>query len=57
MSPLSLAYEVLTAEGDPEQALVLYVPEPASPSEEALTILASWATSAPLPDEARDSTG
>jgi transcriptional regulator with XRE-family HTH domain len=55
---LSLDYEVLTVEGDPEQALVLYVPQPASSSEEALAILASWAaTSAALPDEAHGSTG
>jgi transcriptional regulator with XRE-family HTH domain len=41
---LTLDYEVLTVEGDPEQALVLYVPEPASPSAEALDLLASWIT-------------
>ena len=39
---LVLDYEVLTVEGDPEQILVLYVPEPASPSAEALDLLASW---------------
>ena len=45
---LSLDYEVLTVEGDPEQTLVLYVPEPASPSAEALTILASWTSTTQL---------
>ncbi len=39
---LTLDYLVLTVEGDPEQTLVIYTPEPASPSAEALGILASW---------------
>jgi transcriptional regulator with XRE-family HTH domain len=39
---LTLDYVVLTVEGDPDQALVIYTPEPASPSAEALAILASW---------------
>jgi hypothetical protein len=37
---------VLAVEGDPEQTLVILTPEPASPSAEALAILASW-TSTP----------
>jgi transcriptional regulator with XRE-family HTH domain len=41
---LTLDYLVLAVEGDPEQTLVIYTPEPASPSAEALDILASWTT-------------
>ncbi|MEU1008876.1 helix-turn-helix transcriptional regulator [Streptomyces sp. NPDC005890] len=44
---LILDFAVLTVEGDPEQQLVVYTPEPASPTAEALSLLASWtATSA-----------
>jgi transcriptional regulator with XRE-family HTH domain len=39
---LTLDYVVLAVEGDPDQTLVIYTPEPASPSAEALSILASW---------------
>ncbi|MET9501978.1 helix-turn-helix transcriptional regulator [Streptomyces sp. NPDC006622] len=39
---LTLDYVVLAVEGDPEQSLVVYTPEPASRSAEALDILASW---------------
>ncbi|MET9503727.1 helix-turn-helix transcriptional regulator [Streptomyces sp. NPDC006622] len=39
---LTLDYVVLAVEDDPEQTLVVYTPEPASPSAEALDILASW---------------
>ncbi len=39
---LTLDYVVLAVEGDPDQTLVIYTPEPASPSAEALGILASW---------------
>ncbi|MFG2416720.1 helix-turn-helix domain-containing protein [Streptomyces goshikiensis] len=39
---LTLDYVVLAAEDDPEQSLAIYTPEPASPSAEALGILASW---------------
>ncbi|WP_328323381.1 helix-turn-helix transcriptional regulator [Kribbella sp. NBC_00382] len=39
---LTLDYEVLTVADDPEQALVILTPEPASPSAEAIDILASW---------------
>ncbi|MFG2359965.1 helix-turn-helix transcriptional regulator [Streptomyces sp. NPDC048521] len=47
---LTLDYLVLAVEGDPEQTLTLYTPEPASPSAEALALLASWTgTSAPRP--------
>jgi hypothetical protein len=43
---LTLDYVVLAVEGDPDQTLVILTPEPASPSAEALAILASW-TSTP----------
>ncbi|MFF3319961.1 helix-turn-helix transcriptional regulator [Streptomyces sp. NPDC003035] len=39
---LTLDYLVLAVEGDPEQTLTIYTPEPASPSAEALALLASW---------------
>ncbi|MBK3566423.1 MULTISPECIES: helix-turn-helix transcriptional regulator [unclassified Streptomyces] len=39
---LTLDYVVLTVEGDPDQNLTVLTPEPASPSAEALDILASW---------------
>src|SRR6266851_3031658 len=44
---LTLDYVVLAVEADPDQTLVILTPEPASPSAEALNILASW-TSPPL---------
>ncbi|MER5751573.1 helix-turn-helix transcriptional regulator [Streptomyces sp. NPDC002088] len=39
---LTLDYVVLAVEGDPDQTLIIYTPEPASPSAEAIGILASW---------------
>ncbi|MFJ9379965.1 helix-turn-helix transcriptional regulator [Streptomyces sp. NPDC101455] len=39
---LTLDHEVLGISGDPDQALVVYTPEPASPSAEALNLLGSW---------------
>jgi transcriptional regulator with XRE-family HTH domain len=39
---LTLDYVALAVEGDPDQTLVIYTPEPASSSAEALSILASW---------------
>ncbi|GGP34688.1 helix-turn-helix transcriptional regulator [Streptomyces calvus] len=45
---LTLDYVVLTVEGDPEQTLTVYTPEPASPSADALGLLASW-TGTPAP--------
>ena len=44
---VALDYVVLAVEADPDQTLVIMTPEPASPSAEALNILASW-TSAPV---------
>jgi transcriptional regulator with XRE-family HTH domain len=40
---LTLGYETLVPPGAPDQALITYVPEPGSPSETALRLLASWA--------------
>jgi hypothetical protein len=58
---LTLDYVVLAVEGDPDQTLVIYTPEPASPSAEALGLLASWTgTSATDPrtlEEKTDSAG
>ncbi|MFF3089938.1 helix-turn-helix transcriptional regulator [Streptomyces nojiriensis] len=54
---LTLDYVVLAAEDDPEQSLAIYTPEPASPSAEALGILASWTSTtmaAPTPEQARN---
>ncbi|MEY9967669.1 transcriptional regulator with XRE-family HTH domain [Streptacidiphilus sp. MAP12-16] len=54
---LTLDYVVLAVEGDPDQTLVILTPEPASPSAEALGILASWTgTSATGPHAASNET-
>jgi transcriptional regulator with XRE-family HTH domain len=42
---LSLAYEGLALAADPGQTLITFTAEPGSPSQQALTFLASWATS------------
>ncbi|MDT3396916.1 helix-turn-helix transcriptional regulator [Streptomyces sp. B1866] len=39
---LTLAYESMPLPGDPDQTLCVQTPEPGSPSEEALQLLASW---------------
>ena len=44
VGPLTLAYEVLDLRGDPGQRSNVYSAEPASPSQEALDLLASWAS-------------
>jgi transcriptional regulator with XRE-family HTH domain len=41
---LTLAYESLELASDPGQRMLVYTAEPASPSAEALSLLASWAT-------------
>ncbi|MFH8738974.1 MULTISPECIES: helix-turn-helix transcriptional regulator [unclassified Streptomyces] len=56
---LTLDYVTLNVAGAPDQSLIILTPEPASPSAEALSILASW-TDAPAPtpaEEARESAG
>jgi hypothetical protein len=58
---LTLDFVVLAVEGDPEQTLVIYTPEPASPSADALDILASWTTTSTTrphtPDETHNPAG
>ena len=40
--------------GDPGQMLITFTAEPGSPSQQALTFLASWAASPAQPADARD---
>jgi len=47
---LTLAYEALELPGDAGQRISVYTAEPATPSAEALTLLASWAAT---PDDAQ----
>jgi transcriptional regulator with XRE-family HTH domain len=59
---LTLEYVVLSVEGDPDQTFIIYTPEPASPSAEAIGILASWTnttTTGPhaAPEESHDPAG
>jgi transcriptional regulator with XRE-family HTH domain len=44
---LDLTYEVLALVADPGLTVTVYTAEPASPSEQALRLLASWAASSP----------
>lgn len=53
---LTLDYVVLAVEGDPEQTLTIYTPEPASPSAEALGLLASWTGTSATGPHAREET-
>ncbi|MEU0164299.1 helix-turn-helix transcriptional regulator [Streptomyces iakyrus] len=53
---LTLDYLVLAVEGDPEQTLTLYTPEPASPSAEALDLLAGWTGPSATAPNAREGT-
>ncbi|GAA4195529.1 helix-turn-helix transcriptional regulator [Streptosporangium oxazolinicum] len=39
---LTLDYEALTPDGDPDQTLAVHTAEPGSPSEHALRLLSSW---------------
>ena len=41
---VTLAYESLDLVGDPGQRIVIYTAEPASDSQHALDLLASWAS-------------
>ena len=41
---LTLDFETLDLPGDPGQKILVYAAEPASPSQEALDLLASWAS-------------
>ncbi len=40
---LDLPYESFPLAVDPSQSLLTYTPEPGSPSQDALNLLASWA--------------
>jgi MmyB-like transcription regulator ligand binding domain len=42
---LELAFESFTLAADPSQSLLTYTAEPGSPSQDALSLLASWAAS------------
>ncbi|MFI5713701.1 helix-turn-helix transcriptional regulator [Kribbella sp. NPDC051620] len=42
---LTVEYETLTIPGDPGTTLFIYTTEPASPSRQAINLLASWTTS------------
>jgi MmyB-like transcription regulator ligand binding domain len=39
---VTLGFETFVSPGAPDQALITYTPEPGSPSETALRLLASW---------------
>jgi transcriptional regulator with XRE-family HTH domain len=51
---LDLAYESVDMISEPGLTLTLYAAEPASPTAEALTLLASWAADARTPDRYAD---
>jgi transcriptional regulator with XRE-family HTH domain len=51
---LSLTYEGLALAADPGQTLITFTAEPGSPSQQALTFLASWAASSIQPTDAKD---
>ena len=53
---ITVDMEVFELPADPGQTLVIYTPEPASPSEEALALLASWVATPQRvePDETSD---
>jgi transcriptional regulator with XRE-family HTH domain len=44
---ITLEWDTLTSDADPDQQLIVYTAQPGSPSEQALRILASWAASEP----------
>ncbi|GAA3421935.1 helix-turn-helix transcriptional regulator [Streptosporangium vulgare] len=50
---LTLDYEALTPDGDPDQTLAVHTAEPGSPSEHALRLLSSWTGESARPDAAR----
>jgi hypothetical protein len=51
---LNLSYEALALAADPGQTLITFTAEPGSPSQQALTFLASWAASSVQPTDAED---
>ncbi|MET7719059.1 hypothetical protein [Streptomyces sp. NPDC005407] len=46
---LTLDYEALAVTGDSDQTLGIYTAEPGTPSEQALRLLASWASEPATP--------
>jgi hypothetical protein len=50
---LDLPFESLPLPGDPGQSLLNYTAEPESPTQDALSLLASWAASGDSPGPAR----
>jgi transcriptional regulator with XRE-family HTH domain len=42
---ITLEWDTLTSDAEPDQQLIIYTAEPGSPSEQALRILASWTAS------------
>jgi transcriptional regulator with XRE-family HTH domain len=53
---LDLSYEAMQLTGDPGQTLLVYTAEPASPTSDALQLLASWATPDAVPSAQTDAT-
>jgi hypothetical protein len=53
---MTLDYVVLAVESDPDQSLVILTPEPASPSAQALDILASWTSPSATEPHAHEET-
>jgi hypothetical protein len=54
---IEVAYETMPLPADPGLVLTIYSPEPASPSADAMTLLASWCATrhgAPVPSSIKD---
>ncbi len=52
---IEVGYETMPLPADPGLVLTIYSPEPASPSADAITLLATWAATnlgSPTPDQA-----
>jgi transcriptional regulator with XRE-family HTH domain len=50
---LDLPFESFPAPADPSQSLLIYTPEPGSPTQDALHLLASWAATGDIVDPTR----
>ena len=50
---LDLPFESFPAPADPTQSLLIYTPEPGSPTQDALHLLASWAATGDIVDPTR----
>ena len=51
---LTLAYEALELPADHGQRILVYTAEPASPSDDALKLLATWSATTPLAEPRAD---